>query len=87
MAKADGDPFVDGDLLSFQQMNRVKDNFRLATIPSNIQPGMLFSRNTDDRLTHKVSAGQNYLVFQGDIVCANNEVVCANNQVVAVLPV
>ena len=67
--------------------NLFKNHWRGAALPTGIQPGMIFSRNTDDRLTHRASAGQDYLVFQGQPVCAANEVVCADNEVVVVLPV
>jgi len=72
---------------SYEDINEIKNNYRLATIPASIQSGMLFSRSTDDRLTHRASAGQDYLVFQGEPVCADNEVVCAANKVVVTLPV
>jgi len=38
MAFIDGDDFVTGSILSFQQANRIKNNFRAATEPSSIQP-------------------------------------------------
>lgn len=69
-----------------QDANEDKNHNRGATIPSSIQPGMLFSRSSDDRLTHKASA-QNYLIFQGDILCADNEVLCADNEVLVALSV
>jgi len=72
---------------SYQDENDDKNHNRGTTIPIQIQPGMLFSRSTDDRLTHHASAGQDYLVFQGNPVCMNNEVVCMNNEVVVMLPV
>lgn len=56
MAYIDGDDFIDGAILSFQQANRMKDNFRLATPPANIQPGMLFSDSDDDKLYHEGAA-------------------------------
>jgi len=86
MAKSDGDPFEDGDLLSYEEMNRILTNFRGTTIPSNLQPGALYSRSADDRLSHKTDADE-YLIFQGNPVCADNTVVCTNNSVVVTLPV
>ena len=69
MAYIDGDDFIDGAILSFQQANRIKDNFRLATPPANIQPGMLYSDSDDDYLYHEGAAGGNriyqYEVFHG----------------------
>jgi len=56
MAYIDGDDFIDGAILSFQQANRMKDNFRLATPPANIQPGMLYSDSDDDKLYHEGAA-------------------------------
>jgi len=52
MAFIDGDDFVTGSILSFQQANRIKNNFRAATEPSSIQPGMCFSDSTDDKFFH-----------------------------------
>ena len=69
MAYIDGDNFIDGAILSFQQANRIKNNFRLATAPANIQPGMLFSDSDNDYLYHEGAAGGNriyqYEVFHG----------------------
>jgi len=56
MAYSDGDDFVNGAILSYQQANRMKNNFRGAAAPANIQPGMLFSGNVDDRLYHMGAA-------------------------------
>jgi hypothetical protein len=52
MAFIDGDDFVTGSILSFQQANRMKDNFRGASEPSNLQPGMCFSDSDDDTFYH-----------------------------------
>jgi hypothetical protein len=52
MALIDGDDFVDGSLLSYQEGNRLKNNWRDSTAPSNPQPGMLFSDEDDDKLWH-----------------------------------
>jgi len=56
MAYSDGDNFVDGAILSYQQANRMKNNFRGASEPTNIQPGMLFSDSDDDKLYHEGAA-------------------------------
>jgi hypothetical protein len=52
MALINGDNFILGDLLSFQQANRLKDHWRAASVPSNFQPGMLYSDSDDDKLYH-----------------------------------
>ena len=52
MAFADGDDFVTGSILSFQQANRMKNNFRGASAPSNVQPGMTYSDSDDDKFYH-----------------------------------
>lgn len=53
MGLADGDLYVSGSILSFQQMKRVYQNFRAATVPSNLQAGALWSDSDDDRLWHQ----------------------------------
>ena len=82
----DGSNYTEG-VYGYQDANEDKNHNRGATIPSSIQPGMLFSRSSDDKLIHRVSASQNYLIFQGEPVCSDNQVVCADNKVVVVLPI
>ena len=53
MGLADGDLYVSGSILSFQQMKRIYQNFRAATVPSNLQAGALWSGSDDDRLWHQ----------------------------------
>lgn len=53
MGLADGDLYVSGSILSFQQMIRVYTNFRAASVPSALQAGALWSKSTDDRLYHQ----------------------------------
>lgn len=53
MAFIDGDDPINGSLFSFEEWQRMKNNWRGAISPANIQPGMLFSDNTDDRLYHR----------------------------------
>jgi hypothetical protein len=53
MAKADGDAFVDGDILSFQEMNRILTNFWQAIEPSNLQSGCLYGKSTNEKLFMK----------------------------------
>jgi len=54
MALIDGDDFIDGSILSYQEGNRLKNNFREtnANIPTNPSSGMLFSRSDGDNLYH-----------------------------------
>ena len=49
MPKSDGDPFIDGDLLSFQEMNRILTAFYQASEPSNLQPGCSWVQSLDDK--------------------------------------
>jgi hypothetical protein len=49
MALIDGDDFVNGSILSYQEMNRIKNNWRAAAAPANFQPGMILSENVYDR--------------------------------------
>lgn len=53
MALIDGDDFVNGSILSYQEMNRIKNNWRAAAAPANFQPGMILSDSDDDRLYHR----------------------------------
>lgn len=54
MAYSDGDDFIDGAILSFQQANRIKNHFRGAAAPTNAQEGMLFSGSSNDKLWHRI---------------------------------
>lgn len=56
MAYIDGDDFINGAILSFQEGNRLKNQWRGAAAPANIQPGMPFSSSVDDRLYHRGAA-------------------------------
>jgi len=49
MAFSDGDDFVTGSLLSFQQANRMKNNFSQASEPSGLQQGMNWADSDDDK--------------------------------------
>jgi hypothetical protein len=55
MALSDGDDFVSGDILSYQEANRLKNNFRGAVAPTGARPGMLFSDESDNKLYHCIS--------------------------------
>jgi len=72
---------------SYQDINEIKNNYRGPDVPSEIQEGMEHSRSTDDRLIHRTSAEQNYLIFQGDILCMDNEMLVMDNEVLVWLPV
>jgi hypothetical protein len=50
MAFIDGDDPINGSLFSFQEWERMKNNWRGAVVPTNAQPGMLFSDSDDDEL-------------------------------------
>ena len=76
---ASGADFAEG-AFPWQDANRNKNHSRRATAPTSMQPGMLFSRSSDDRLTHKAS-GQEYLVFQGDVLVVENELLFADNDI------
>jgi|WetSurSiteA1Bulk_404760.scaffolds.fasta_scaffold00434_16 hypothetical protein len=56
MAYSDGDDFIDGAILSFQQANRLKNHFRGATAPSNAQEGMIFSGASNDKVWHRIGS-------------------------------
>jgi len=67
MAYEDGDDFIDGAILSFQEANRIKDNFRGSGALANAQPGMLKSDSDDDKLYHEGAAGPNEILQEGVI--------------------
>lgn len=52
MAFIDGDDLEFGDILSYQEANRLKNHWRGSSAPSNAQPGMIFSDDDDDKLHH-----------------------------------
>jgi hypothetical protein len=56
MAFIDGDDPINGSLFSFQEWERMKNNWRGVAAPANIQPGMPFSSNVADRLYHMGTA-------------------------------
>lgn len=49
-ALSQGEDYVDGYVFGFQDANQLKDHWRGAASPANIQPGMLFSDSDDDEL-------------------------------------
>lgn len=66
MALSDGDNFVSGDIVSFQQLKRMKNNWHAADAVSNPQPGMLFSDSDDDELYHYRAAAWGQLIQSDD---------------------
>jgi len=82
----DGSDFTES-VGSFQDINEIKNNYRGPDVPSAIQEGMQHSRSTDDRLIQRASVGQNYLIFQGDILCIDNEPLIMDNEILVWLPV
>ncbi|MCK4759023.1 MAG: hypothetical protein KAT69_03195 [Candidatus Aminicenantes bacterium] len=65
MTIANGDDLVSGNILSFQEANRIKNNWRSATAPSNPQAGMLFSDSDDEKLYHRQASAW-MVVMQAD---------------------
>jgi len=64
----DGADYASGDRGSYQQMNREKNNFRGAASPTSIQPGMIFSRSSDDALFHHQTALDKRIIQETDIM-------------------
>lgn len=62
MTLANGDPFVVGDIFSFQQAERMKDNWRAAAEPSNPQAGSLWSDSVNEKLFHRQAAAYKEIV-------------------------
>jgi len=62
MGLGDGDAFVSGSILSFQQANRIVQNWRGATAPSNPQAGSLFSDSDDEKLYHRQASAWKEIV-------------------------
>jgi hypothetical protein len=50
MALSDGDLFVNGSNVPYQQMNRMLTNFWQATEPSNLQSGSLWAKSTNQKI-------------------------------------
>jgi len=71
MTLADGDAFVVGDIFSFQQAERIKDNWRAAAAPSNPQPGSLWSDSVNELLKHRQAASWKE-ILQADTPLSDN---------------
>ena len=80
MAFIDGDPAVSGSIFSFQQMNRMLRNFRLATPPGSPEDGSLYSDSDDDILYHKATAAFEQIV-QTDVPITAGVVILKDLQV------
>ena len=65
---ASGANFTDGDKLGYQDLNEVKNNYRGATEPASIQPGMLFSDSDDEKLYHRQAAASKRLMQENDVM-------------------
>jgi hypothetical protein len=63
---ASGADFVNGDKLGYQDVNEIKNNYRLATEPASIQPGMLFSNSADEKLYHAQAAARKRILQETD---------------------
>jgi len=63
MGYADGDDFISGAILSYQQMIRIKNNFYQATAPSNLQGGMIHVDSDDDK-AHLMGASATEEILQ-----------------------
>jgi hypothetical protein len=59
---ADGIDFVVDDVLSFQEMNRIKDHWRSGSPPANPVAGMIYSDSDDDSLYHRTAAAWQKIV-------------------------
>jgi len=57
MALINGDDLVDGDLVSFQEENRIKNHWRtnIAQL-TNPSAGMIHSNPADEKLSHRQAA-------------------------------
>ena len=62
MAYIDGDDFINGAILSYQEANRLKNHWRGAATPANIQPGMIYSESAADHLYHRGAAAPEEIV-------------------------
>lgn len=84
-----GTNLVAGNRLSFQQITRMKNDFRIAAVLVEIddaQPGMALSDSNDNRRYHVVLVGgstEAFEILQAEcVVVLENEIVCFNNEVV-----
>jgi len=73
MAYSDGDDFISGAILSYQQANRIKNNWRAAAAVSNPSAGMLRSDSDDDYLYHRGAAAWN-LVYQYQLLVEYDDI-------------
>ena len=65
MAFIDGDDFVNGSVLSYQQARRMKNHWRQADPPDNPSSGMLHSDSDDDKFYHRAAGVWNELLQSG----------------------
>ncbi len=90
MTLPNGTNLVTGERVSFQQLNRMKNAFRIAAPlqggVNDAQPGMALSDSDDNRRYHVVEVGgstEAFEILQAEVVvCLENEVMCINNEVV-----
>ena len=90
MTIPNGTNLVAGNRLSFQQINRMKNGFRIAAPlgggVNDAQPGQALSDANDNRRYHIVSVGgstEAFEILQAEcVVVLENEIVCFNNEVV-----
>lgn len=79
MSLSDGDAFVNGDVVAFQQLERIKVNWRAASAPSNPQPGSQYSDSSDEKLYHRQAGGYKELVQADTPFSDDAEIVIGNN--------
>lgn len=65
---ASGADFVDGDKLGYQDVNEIKNNYRGASEPASIQPGMIFSDSDDEKLYHRQAASSKRILQENDVM-------------------
>ena len=56
-----GDDGILDDLFSYQVYNKIKNHWRAAAVPADIQPGMIWSDSDDDKLYHHGAADEEIL--------------------------
>ena len=73
MSISTGDDAVLDDVFSYQIYNKIKNAWRGASAPADIQAGMIFSDSDDDRIYHYTGAALEEIIHTGATETVINE--------------
>ena len=77
-----GEDLAIDEVVPKQELNEYKKHHRGNTIPNALTQGSLFSKDTTNELFHTTEVGvEGPRVWQGEVLCLNNEILVLNNEV------